>query len=172
MLCIDLTRADTESLSFAERPVLPPGTGGEDVVSAGEVAFAGHIEPAGRGYLIEGSVEGTARVRCVRCLGEFDLPFSERFGLHLLPMEAAPADDETRLGKGDLDVRFYDEPKLDLAEMAGEQFTLAMPMKPLCAEDCRGICPHCGANLNLGPCACPAESDDRWAPLLDWRPSE
>jgi uncharacterized protein len=172
VLWIDLSRADTEPLSFSERPALSPQSGGEDVVSVGEVEFDGRVERAGRGYLLEGRVRGAARLRCVRCLSEFDFPFAERLGLHLVPSSAVPEDDETRLVKGDLEVRFYAEPKIDLAELAGEQFALALPMKPLCAEDCRGLCSSCGANLNLGPCSCPEKSDDRWAPLLDWRPSE
>ncbi|HVN31441.1 MAG TPA: DUF177 domain-containing protein [Thermoanaerobaculaceae bacterium] len=169
MLWIDLTRADTEPLVFSERPVLTPQSGSEDVVSVGGVEFDGRVERADRGYLLEGRVQGAARLRCVRCLGEFDFRFAERMALHLLPSSALPQDEERRLEMGDLEMRFYDEPKIDLAEVAGEQFALSVPMKPLCAETCRGICPRCGANLNLGPCSCPEKSDDRWAPLLDWR---
>jgi len=69
-------------------------------------------------------------------------------------------------------VRFYEEPHLDLAELAAEQFGLAVPMKPLCAETCRGICPRCGANLNQGACPCPLQTDDRLAVLKVFRPSE
>jgi uncharacterized protein len=172
VLWIDLSRADTEPLVFSERPILLPQSGGEDVVSVGGVEFDGRVERAGRGYLFEGRVQGAARLRCVRCLAEFDLPFSERMELHLLASSALPQEEEKRLAMGDLEVRFYEEPKIDLAELAGEQFALALPMKPLCAEDCRGLCSSCGANLNLGPCSCPEKRDDRWAPLLDWRPSE
>ncbi|HVN76740.1 MAG TPA: DUF177 domain-containing protein [Thermoanaerobaculaceae bacterium] len=172
MLRIDLTRADTEPLEFDERPAVQPAAGGEDVVSVGPVAIAGRVERAGKGYLLEGEVEGKARLRCVRCLAEFDFPFAERVDLHLLPLAAAPQDDETRLGRTDLEVRFYEEPQVDLAELAAEQFALAVPMKPLCAESCRGLCPRCGANLNQGACPCPPETDDRMAALKEWRPSE
>ncbi len=172
MLWLDLTRADTEPLEFSERPILPPGSGGEDVVSVSEVTVSGRAERAGRGYRLEGRIGLTATLRCSRCLREFDFPIAEAVDLHLLPLSAAPKDDDTRLDRDDLEVRFYGEPQLDLAEMAAEQLALALPMKPLCAAECRGLCPRCGANLNQGPCACPAESDDRWAPLLSWRPSE
>ena len=172
MLWIDLARADTEPLVFSERPNLPPQSGGEDVVSVGGVEIEGRVERAGRGYLLEGRVQGAAKLRCGRCLAEFNFPFAERLELHLLPSSALPQEEEKRLEMGELEVRFYDEPRLDLAEVAAEQFTLALPMKPLCAETCRGMCPRCGANLNLGPCSCPEKREDRWAPLLDWRPSE
>ncbi len=172
MLWIDLTRADTEPLVFSERPVFPPQTGGEDVVSVDGVEFEGRVERAGRGYLLGGRVQGAAKLRCGRCLAEFGFPFAERLELHLLPVATLPQEEETRLGRDDLEVRFYDEPRVDLTEVAAEQFALALPMKPLCAETCRGMCPGCGANLNLGPCSCPPDRDDRFAPLLDWRPSE
>lgn len=172
MSWLDLTRADTEPLAFSEHPDLSAQSGGEDVVSVGEAAFAGRIERAARGYLIDGVLQAQATLRCVRCLSEFGFSASERLELHLLPGAALPQEEETRLGRDDLEVRFYDEPRVDLSELAAEQFALVLPMKPLCAETCRGICPRCGANLNLGACPCPPESDDRFAPLLDWRPSE
>ena len=172
VLRIDLTHADTEPLEFDERPVVPPAAGGVDVVSVEPVRLAGRVERAGKGFLLEGEVEGAAKLKCGRCLAEFDFSFSDRLELHLLPLAAAPQDDETRLGRGDLEVRFYEEPHVDLAELAAEQFALAVPMKPLCAETCRGICPRCGANLNLGACSCPPETDDRLAVLKEFRPSE
>ena len=171
MLWLDLTRADTEPLAFSERAVVSPPGGGGDVVSVGGVSFGGRIERAGRGYVLDGSLEGRATLRCARCLSEFDFPFAERVELRLLPAAAAPQEEETRLGRDDLEVRFYKEPRVDLVELAAEQVALAMPMKPLCSETCRGMCPHCGANLNDGVCGCTPECDDRFAPLLDWRPS-
>ncbi len=169
---LDLTRADTEPLTFSEHPPLSTQSGGTDIVSVGGAGFDGRVERAGRGYLLEGTLEGKATLRCARCLSEFDFPFAERLQVHLLPAAALPREDDTRLGRDDLEVRFYDEPRVDLGELATEQFALALPMKPLCAETCRGICPRCGANLNQGACGCPPETDDRFAPLLDWRPSE
>ena len=173
VLRIDLTHADTEPLEFDERPVVSPAAGGVDVVSVAPVELSGRVERAGRGFLLEGRAAGSARLRCGRCLAEFEFAFVEPVELHLLPVTAAPQDDETRLGRNDLEVRFFEESFVDLAELAAEQFALAVPMKPLCAEDCRGICRRCGANLNLGACSCPPQSnDDRFAPLAGWRPNE
>ncbi len=172
VLRIDLTRADTEPLEFEERPTVQPAAGGEDVVSVAPVAISGRVERAGKGYLLEGEFEGSAKLRCVRCLAEFEFEFADRLDLHLLPVAAAPQDEDTRLDRDDLEVRFYAEPSVDLAELAAEQFALAVPMKPLCVDDCRGLCPRCGANLNQGACACAPETDDRLAVLKDFRPSE
>ncbi len=167
---IDLTRADTEPLAFGLRLRVPADTGGEDVVSVGEVEVAGTVEKAGRGYLLEGTVRGEAHLRCVRCLGEFPFAVAERFELQMLPLAEVPRVEEHRLGRGDLAVRFYSAPELNLAELAGEQVELAVPMKPLCQEDCQGLCPRCGRDLNQGSCACPKNADQRWAPLLGFRP--
>ena len=172
VLRIDLTHADTEPVEFDERPVVPPAAGGEDVVSAAPVEISGRVERVGRGYRLEGRVKGGGTLRCVRCLTEFEFSFAEPVELHLVPVASVAQDDETRLERGDLEVRFYEEPQVDVTELAAEQFALAVPMKPLCAESCRGICPRCGANLNQGACSCPPVSNDRSAPLSNWRPSE
>jgi len=170
---IDLTRADIEPVVFRETVELPPDSGGEDVVSVSPVELSGSVERSGKGYHLAGEARGAVQLRCVRCLTEFGFEFGERFAIQLSPADSAPQDEETRLGRDDLDTRFYAEPRTDLEELAAEQLALAMPVKPLCRADCRGLCPRCGANLNLGPCGCPEQrSDDRFAPLLEWRPSE
>jgi len=56
---------------------------------------------------------------------------------------------------------------LDLTEAIRQNAIVAIPMKPLCREDCAGICPKCGKDLNQGECGCPTEEvDPRWAKLL------
>ena len=59
-----------------------------------------------------------------------------------------------------------DEEVLETKPILIEQLQLNIPMKPLCRPDCAGLCPTCGADLNLGPCGCPTGgSDPRWAGL-------
>ena len=58
--------------------------------------------------------------------------------------------------------------KLDLSQLALEDVFLSLPSKLLCKEDCKGICPQCGKNLNEGPCGCKKEVDPRLAALLDF----
>ena len=66
----------------------------------------------------------------------------------------------------DLTTAFYRDGVLDIGDLLREQFQLALPMKPLCSEACRGLCPQCGANLNRTECGCaPAWEDPRLAPL-------
>ncbi len=171
MPIIDLTRADTEPLAFDERIPVPAGCGGEDTVAVEPLRVAGAIEKASHGYLLTGTLQGRATLRCVRCLSEFPIDIEEGVDLIMLPAAHVPREDEARLGKDELEVRFYSEPRLDLGELAAEQIELALPMKPLCREECRGICRRCGANLNEWECACPRDAGDdpRFSALLGWR---
>jgi uncharacterized protein len=68
--------------------------------------------------------------------------------------------EERELSDKDLAVGFYQDDKIDLSQMIWEQVYLALPMKPLCKEDCRGLCPQCGTNLNLSMCSCDRETVD------------
>lgn len=169
---IDLTSADNLPLEFAERVQLAAACCGEDVVRVGEVGVKGEVERTSRGYHLTAHVETVATLHCVRCLGEFPWPVNEALEIELVPLTAAPRDDEVRLGKNELNVVFFETPVVDLIAVAAEQVELSVPMKPLCSPDCRGICSGCGKNLNEGPCACPPETDARWAALLQWRSAE
>jgi uncharacterized protein len=170
---IDLTHADLQPLDFAERLDLAGADCGDEVLSANEVAISGTVERGGRGYLLDGVLKAAVRLTCARCLQDFSATLDEHLELVLLPSSAAPAEDEIRLAPDDLDVRFFATPELDLVELAAEQVQLAVPVKPLCSDSCRGLCPRCGANLNQGRCSCPeTTTDDRWAPLEGWRSSE
>ena len=69
-------------------------------------------------------------------------------------------------GGGEQDMTYpLGEESVDLEPMVREQCLLGLPLRPLCKPDCRGLCSHCGANLNEGPCGCPPERDERWAAL-------
>ena len=74
--------------------------------------------------------------------------------------------DEAEIGEEDLGVSFYRDDEIDLGEVMREQFYLAVPMKPLCREDCRGLCPVCGINRNRETCSCQTDwVDPRLEPL-------
>jgi uncharacterized protein len=74
-------------------------------------------------------------------------------------------DDGLELTTGDLDVLYYDELVLPLDPLVEEQVQLELPMKALCRDDCRGLCPTCGADRNLAPCGCRPPTDERWKSL-------
>ncbi len=96
---------------------------------------------------------------CSRCLAPLDRPI-------LVESQFLGSKDAELVGRGshtlgtqDLDVVFLPEDNLDEAELVREQFELQAPMHPLCVEDCKGLCPHCGKNWNKGPCHCPPEAN-------------
>jgi len=166
---LELARAESEPLAFREGVTFPAEACGDEIVGVDDVVVSGLLEQTGRGFSLVGQVTGTARLRCGRCLKEFTLALDEPVSLRLVPATQAPRDEEMQLSRDDLDVRYYEEPVVDLAELAAEQVQLATPLKPLCREACQGLCPRCGADLNQGFCACPRTTDSRWTPLLEWR---
>lgn len=121
---------------------------------------------------VTGVVEGTAIRQCVRCLKDFEEPiaFSVRAAyereLKSPPAAAKRVDGrnkkpasapETEPDEVNDDIYHYTGDHLELAPMLREQVILAAPMHPLCQEDCLGLCPRCGKDLNSGPCHCPVE---------------
>ncbi len=114
-------------------------------------------------FRLVGRVATTLELACSRCLEPFTLPVNATFDLRYLPAGAA-ADDETseesETEADDVSTTFYRDEEIDLAELLREQFYLALPMKPLCAESCKGLCPQCGVNLNVETCACKPQWED------------
>lgn len=139
-----------------------------DVVRLGEVRCRGSIDQTTDGWVLRMTLSYPQTLNCVRCLEPVDAPAEIETALLLLTKaddSAAGSDDEQELGREDLGVQVLDEPEIDTRELALEQMQLAVPMKPLCREDCKGLCGTCGQNLNEGDCDCEPEADPRWAAL-------
>jgi len=119
-----------------------------------------------RSILVRGTVETTAREVCSRCLEEFDYPLSldieEEYFITRDPASGALLPPETESGAFTID----ENNLLDLSEAVRQYTLLAQPMKPICREDCAGLCPQCGRNLNYETCDCtPIHPDSPWTPL-------
>ena len=115
---------------------------------------------------IAGRLETTLELACSRCLEGFTVPVHASFDLLFLPAASEPALPEQEIEDDDLGTSYYRDGVIDLADVVREQLYLALPMKPLCQEGCRGLCPECGTNLNSGACDCaPRWEDPRLAPL-------
>lgn len=112
------------------------------------------ISRAGEHYILEGSIRGGLQLRCDRCLDCFTLPMDARFRIALSCTAQDDAEEEVELLEEDMGVGFIEGEEVDLAEVVREQIYLYAPIKCLCREDCAGLCPGCGANLNQGPCGC------------------
>ena len=118
--------------------------------------------------LLRGHLAGHLRVLCSRCAGPADVTVGEDFQVLFVPLGSeVDAPDEDELATDEPDMVPYTGEEIDIGETLREEILLALPLAPLCAETCRGLCPRCGADLNQGACDCPAEPgrDDRWAAL-------
>ena len=155
-----------EPVSFAfEIPFSISALDREPLAEISPVRLAGSVLRVEGGYCLEAELSYGGRLECSRCLTEYPFQTQERFTLLLYKRAPLPSD-ELALEKHDLDVSFYDEPTIAVAPIAEERIQMAIPMKPLCREDCRGLCPHCGQDLNLSACGCREESvDPRWNAL-------
>jgi uncharacterized protein len=69
-------------------------------------------------------------------------------------------EEEREIQEDDFEISYYRDDQIDLNELLREQFYLALPMKPLCSEECKGLCPQCGINRNTATCACATEWED------------
>lgn len=115
---------------------------------------------------VTGRVDTRLEMECGRCLEPFEIPVSSAFELHYVPHSDNTGDAEREIDEDDLTTAYYRDNTLDLGELMREQFQLALPMKPLCAESCKGLCPGCGSNLNKTTCECtPKWEDPRLASL-------
>ena len=91
-----------------------------------------------------------------RCMEEFDAPKSASFSC-VLAQEKQDMEND--------DIVLLDHDEVDLADLAGTAFILDMDTKTLCSEDCKGLCPGCGVNLNREACRCKKQVDPRLAKL-------
>ena len=118
----------------------------------------------GEDLYLEGSVEGRLELECGRCLARYGHRLREPFRLVLEPAGSRrPADPEGAealerdgvcLGE-EIEVGWYRGTEIDLGAVLFEVVALALPVKPLCRDECAGLCSRCGVDLNLGPCGCP-----------------
>ena len=123
---------------------------------------------AGEEIYFEGRYSTVVEGTCGRCVESFTLPVAAPFEFVLT--RAQPTDAAQELHTDDLALSFYSGDEIDVAPLIGEQLLLALPTRAVCREDCRGLCPSCGTNLNTDPCACkPAPADPRLAVLASAR---
>jgi DUF177 domain-containing protein len=160
-----------------ERTLQPSALGPDDpdyrVVSPVELSM--EVSKVGADvFEAHGRAQTRLELACSRCLAPYEVPVDAIFELRYVPQphaaggaSASAKDAEEReIGEDDLTTAFYQDGLLDIGDLLREQFQLALPMKPLCSDACRGLCPHCGANRNRTDCGCSAAWEDpRLAPL-------
>jgi uncharacterized protein len=168
-LRVDDITAEGRELSFAEpeqelNRTLARGNLREYFVKAPLQVSVSYYR-AGTEVFISGTLDTPTRAACSRCAEEFDLRKSRSFRYVLAPAVMSDNDD-VALKAEDLEFSFYKGDEIDLGPLIREQALLAIAERPLCREECRGLCAQCGANLNEGDCAChPVGFDPRLAVL-------
>jgi len=121
-----------------------------------------NIKKLGEEIFVKGKITTRLNFICSRCLGTFEYPINSKFDLVYLPEELDAVKEQ--LEEEDINKFFYSSCKIDIEELVLEQLNLAFPAKPLCSEDCQGLCPVCGRAIRNGECACVRKSRD---PRLD-----
>jgi uncharacterized protein len=114
------------------------------------------VEKSGDRVSVRGFLEARPRLECVRCLKSFDHPMRVVFQVFADRAGSGSRRDEEALDR-DAYMLFHDGRRLDLREEARESLLTETPMAPHCRDDCAGLCPRCGADLNAGPHACPRD---------------
>lgn len=115
---------------------------------------------------VSGQIETDVNLECARCLTEVEQHLKFSFAAAFVAPENYTGAKEAELNGGDLDVSIVENDRLDLTELVREQILLNLPEQVFCREDCRGLCPACGADLSRADCGCDRqEIDPRWAGL-------
>ena len=137
------------------------------------VTLTGEVRKDGTKARLTGRLVATLECACGRCLEPFAVPVDAVLDLLFLPATEQGRDAEQPVEADDLGVSYYADDTIDLGDVMREQFYLALPMKPLCQEACRGLCSICGANRNRETCACQTEwVDPRLEPLRALKKTE
>ena len=148
---------------ISERKPLPQGEH-----SLRELTGSVDLMRTDQGILVSAVLHCTIVGRCSRCLIDISDPLTLTFQEEYLPTVDASTGASLPL-PADPDAFLIDSHQvLDLTEAVRQYRLTTESMQPLCKPDCLGLCPHCGYNLNQGPCGCPdQETDARWATLAE-----
>jgi uncharacterized protein len=164
----DIT-AEAKEIDFAESEaeinrVLAQGPAREYQIE-GPIAVEVTVYRAGTDIFFEGHLHARAHTACARCAEEFDIDAEHPFRFVLAP-KAVGFKEESDLRTEDLEFSLYEGDDIDLSPLIREQLLLSLPTRPLCRDDCRGLCPRCGINLNRATCGCTEQRlDSRFAAL-------
>jgi len=119
-----------------------------------------------KGILVKGVLNTDIELTCGRCLNVFNYPITLKIEEVFYPTIDTTTGTSLPEPEDPDSFTINERNILDLTEAIRQYALMAIPMKPLCHEDCAGLCPTCGANLNQSPCDCPRPADPRWSELI------
>jgi uncharacterized protein len=161
MLALNLAKIRTahEHIEQVYQPdVLGPPTDTYTVVAPAELSL--DIYKDKDQFRLVGHVKTILELACSRCLEPFTWPIDAEFDLRYQPHTHNTGEGEREVEEDDLTTAFYENEEIDLGQLMQEQFYLSVPMKPLCADDCKGLCVSCGTNRNHETCDCQTDWED------------
>jgi uncharacterized protein len=133
-----------------------------------DVETAGQLSKNAAKTDVRGSIVAPIEIDCTRCLTPVRRKLDINYQVDFVGKELFPEGKETHLEGADLDTDMIEGNELDLKALTREQILLNLPDQVLCREDCKGICPTCGKDLNHDECQCGEDDiDPRWAALKD-----
>jgi len=127
---------------------------GADFRQSAPLKVEARAELSGSEIHLRGHLATTLEASCDRCLGAVAIPVERNFDLFYRPVSTLAQAEEVELPADELEVGFFSGDGIELADVLTEQVILSVPMKVVCRADCRGLCPACGADLNLAQCGC------------------
>ncbi len=139
----------------------------QDELPAADLVGTVRLMHINAGILARGRLSVIATVACARCLEPVAVPLAFELEEVYTPTLDIVTGKSVTPEEEDQALWIDEHHILDLTEVLRQNALIAMPLQVLCGQDCRGLCPSCGQNLNLGSCACQAETDPRWDVLAD-----
>lgn len=140
----------------------------QDLERLGRAEASLRLKRRGQRVAVAGRFTTTVVFECDRCLGKFHLPLDADFSIDL----ELPGDDKRQMEEKDhychdseMDVDILQDSEINITDMLQQQLYLAVPMKKLCSDDCRGMCSKCGANLNIEQCRCQPDTSSPFSVL-------
>ena len=136
-------------------PGAPFSQGGDDQYRVADtVTLDLDVHKDGAKVRVVGRLAATLALECSRCLEPFHWVVGVDVDVLYLPASDNARDAEVQVEESDLGTAYYRDEQIDLRQLMHEQFQLALPMKPLCRDDCQGLCAVCGGNRNTVACRC------------------
>ena len=178
-MLIEIRELERHAADFDEQ--IAPGVidFGAEVRQTGELAAKGRAqlvrEHHGKHQLINdiritGGFSTRVEQACARCLEPITRPVANSFELLYRPLGVDAGKEELSVTAAEAEIGYYKGEGLLLEDVLREQVLLALPLRAICHDDCKGLCPHCGKNLNLEQCNCAEPvSDARWSALKEIR---
>jgi uncharacterized protein len=173
--------AELEKDSIEFDKAIPSGTidFGNEAEQVGDLVTNGRADliPEHRGpkeviadIRLRADYNGVFQVPCARCVEPVEHHLKNSFDLVFRPLGVDKGSVEHAISTSETEIGYYQGGGLVLEDVLREQVLLSLPVRTLCREDCKGLCPRCGQNLNLEACSCgQTESDQRWSALSDIR---